>query len=151
MNKKQNGFTLIELMIVIAIIGIIAGIGYPAYTQKMIEVKRSEALVALQKIAQMQEEYFSRNSSYADELITLGYNKNKIESETGIYKVSIEDTEPSNCDGNNSNPCLGYTLVAKPESKAQKKDEDCASIRLDHLGRKTAKNKKNKDSKECWS
>ena len=56
---KQRGITLIELMIVIAILGILVSIAYPSYTQYVQRSNRSEGMNELVRIANMQEQFFS--------------------------------------------------------------------------------------------
>ena len=64
MKKKCNGFSLIELMVVIAIIGIIAGIAYPSYNNSILKGRRAEAQVALMELLQQQERYMTQRNSY---------------------------------------------------------------------------------------
>lgn len=66
-----QGFTLIELVIAIAIIGILAGIAYPAYQEHVTKARRSEAMVALTAAANAFERYRSGNNfTYADACVT---------------------------------------------------------------------------------
>lgn len=63
-NKSANGFTLIELMIVVAIVAILASIAYPSYTSSVIKGKRAEGRAALTELMQQQERYMTQNNSY---------------------------------------------------------------------------------------
>ena len=56
--KKQNGFTLIELMIVVAIIGVLSAIAYPSYQSYMKKSARADAKVGLTKLADKQERFY---------------------------------------------------------------------------------------------
>lgn len=66
--KKTKGFTLIELMIVIVIIGILVTIAYPAYQGYITRTKRSDAKVALLALQQAQEKYRANCATYADRI-----------------------------------------------------------------------------------
>jgi type IV pilus assembly protein PilA len=63
-NKKQKGFTLIELMIVVAIIGILAAVAIPAFLEYMKSGKGSEADLALNRLAKSAKTYRIKNSGY---------------------------------------------------------------------------------------
>lgn len=68
----MRGFTLIELMVAVAIIGILAGIAYPSYTQYVLKARRAEAKSMLQEIQLLQEKYRANNSTYGT-LSNLGW------------------------------------------------------------------------------
>lgn len=63
-RRHQKGFTLIELMIVVAIIAIIAAIAYPSYTQHVIKARRSDAEGALLNFANAMERYYTEKGTY---------------------------------------------------------------------------------------
>ncbi len=60
----QSGFTLIELMIVVAIVAILASVAYPAYTDSIVKGKRAEGRAALTELMQQQERYLTQNNCY---------------------------------------------------------------------------------------
>ena len=62
--KGQKGFTLIELMIVVAIVGIIAAIAYPSYTEHVRKTKRSDGQGALMGLAGAMERHYASNNGY---------------------------------------------------------------------------------------
>ena len=74
-KSNQNGFTLIELMIVIAIIGILATIAYPSYTQYVINANRAAAQAEMMDIANRQQQFLLTNRNYVDQatLTASGY------------------------------------------------------------------------------
>ncbi|MFZ2293483.1 MAG: type IV pilin protein [Polaromonas sp.] len=65
MNKRiSSGFTLIELMIVVAIVAILASIAYPAYSNSILKGRRAEGRTALAELMQQQERYMTQNNAY---------------------------------------------------------------------------------------
>ena len=72
--EQNRGFTLIELMIVVIIIGVLASIAYPAYRNYMSQSRRSDAQIALTQAAAAQEKFFSDCRTYTDK-VTAAYNQ----------------------------------------------------------------------------
>ncbi|MGH8803599.1 MAG: type IV pilin protein [Polaromonas sp.] len=63
--KKNRGFTLMELMITVAVIGILAAVGYPAYLDQIRKARRAEAQAALMNISARQQQMLLDTRSYA--------------------------------------------------------------------------------------
>ena len=74
-KQRRNGFTLIELMITVAVVAILTAIAYPAYTQFIIRSKRSAAQAQMMDIATRQQQFLIANRGYADDtaLANSGY------------------------------------------------------------------------------
>lgn len=72
-RRRVAGFTLIELMIAVAIIGILVRLAYPAYTQSVLKSHRTEAKTALLDLASREERYFSTTNQFTTSAPALGY------------------------------------------------------------------------------
>lgn len=126
------GFTLVELMVVVAAIGIILAIAYPAYTDFVERSRRSEATEALQNLATLQEQFYNHNKAYSGSLADLGMPAT---TENGYYNLSI--TLGAAVDGT----VQSYTLSANAQGP-QATDTECATIQFGSNGSKTPS--------ECW-
>lgn len=120
----QRGFTLVELMIVVAIIGILASIAYPAYTEQVKRGKRSDAATVLMEAAQfMQRYYIAKNTFEGADLETGGLNYAPKGAAEGArtYDISVDVPE--------DNP-RSFTLTADPMFT----DEVCGNLTLTDTG-----------------
>ena len=82
----EAGFTLIELMIVVAIIGVLAAIAYPSYQDQVRKGRRAGAQTVMQAISTKQEQYLLEARQYADKASMLGVNTSEIDA---YYTISI--------------------------------------------------------------
>jgi len=133
MNTEQKGFTLIEVMIVVAIIGILAAIAYPSYDEYVKRGNRTEGQAFLSDVAARQERHFSQNNTY----ITNNTNIAKLgltsaNSPTSKYTVALA--------GGGG----GYTLTATNQFN----DSKCATLTLNALGQRDATGSGGKEF--CW-
>ena len=118
-EKKLSGMTLIELMIVVAIIGIIAAIAYPNFTDYVKQSRRADAMGELMKLQMAQEEYRLRNTSYAT-IADLGFT-----SSSEFYTFSVTNLGAET-----------YTLTATAKG-AQVSDTECATMSINQNDQKT--------------
>ena len=107
-TRFTAGFTLLELLIVVAIIGILAGVGIPAYNGYITDSKEETAKNNLRSIAMMQSSYFSDNNSYY-----LASNTNSIN--TNLFGKSTLDTS-GDYDYRTVTHASGFQAVATPKS-----------------------------------
>jgi type IV pilus assembly protein PilE len=89
--KKHSGFSLLELLVVLVIVGILASVAYPSYVDSVRKANRSEAIAELQNILAAQERYFLRNKTYAKDLTLLGYPAG---GTLDNYTLAGEDCDP---------------------------------------------------------
>ena len=122
--KNNTGFTLIEVMIVVAIIGIIAGIGYPSYTKYLHKAGRAEGSALLLEVMEKQEQHYRRKRTYATDLSELGY-AGAVETER--YKIS----EMKACENTTIRRCVEITADSQGKQPA---DDD---MTLDSKGKKS--------------
>lgn len=86
MNRKNQGFNLVELLIAIAIVGIIAAIALPAYNSSTQKGRRSDGQAMLMDAASKMEAYFFENKTYTSTLADLGLTSTSPE---GYYTLSV--------------------------------------------------------------
>lgn len=162
---KQNGFTLMELMITVAIAAIIAAIAVPSYEVQVRKGKRPDAKVELLRIAQIQESYFAQNLSYARDLTStlanggLGLTGPSVRSEKHEYIITMAALANGGgaCNGTSANSCSSYTIFATPGgadgigSGSQVHDTDCPRFTITNTGLKgTSASASATDVNKCW-
>ena len=132
--KQRAGFSLLELMITVAIIGILASIAYPSYTEYVIRAKRSDGKAALLK-AQLAEEKWRANHTTYGGLTEIGVSSS---SEDGYYAISISGTPTATT----------YTIIATPNFT----DTKCGTLGItQNMGVET-KTKTGTDTiTNCWA
>ena len=95
--RETYGVTLMELLIVVAIIGILGAIAYPNYREFTARAKRNEARAALLKIATNQERFYLDNRSYTSDMTNLGFSvAGNFKTETGSYEIDVADGADAN-------------------------------------------------------
>ena len=138
-NKKQCGFTLIELMIAIVIVGILSAIAFPSYTSYVLRGKRGEGRAFLMEAAALQERYYSDCNKYGD----LGGANNcaantvniPTTSETGLYTLSATMGDANR---------QSFTLTATPTFA----DADCGNLTINQAGQRGESGTDTVDN--CW-
>mgnify|MGYP003633985984 FL=1 len=112
--KKLNGFTLVEIMIVLAIIAILFSIAVPSYRTFTQKSQRTEGQALLLEVQTYLERYYFNNQRYPDSLSKLrAYQGDKVESENLYYQVTLDADQscsPESC----------YLLIAKHVSGEEK-------------------------------
>jgi type IV pilus assembly protein PilE len=128
--RHDAGFTLIELMIVVAIIGIIAAIAYPSYLDNVRDTRRAATQADLMELAQWMERQYSANFSYLDgsgNAPTLPFTQSP-RNGTAFYVISFDGSVAANT----------YTLQAVPSG--DQSNDECGTLRVINTGAKSAVN-----------
>lgn len=143
---KRNGFTLIELMIVVVLVGLLATVALPSYRQHVLRTQRTLAQGTLAELALRQEGFLADRKRYATTLTELGLAAERMYLQPGgalgteaggaIYRLQLDAAA--------GDP--GYRLSALPEPAAAG-DSACGTLTLDHLGIRTASGSLGSD---CW-
>ncbi|MFA7552717.1 MAG: type IV pilin protein [Spongiibacteraceae bacterium] len=105
-HKKAKGFTLIEVMITVAILGILIAIALPNYRSFVLKGNRSDAMAILNEVMQAQERYAAANDTYVTDISTLGYANPQLSAE-GNYRVAA-----GNCTSGGITVCVRLTATA---------------------------------------
>jgi type IV pilus assembly protein PilE len=130
-GNRQYGFTLIELMIVVAIIGILAAIAYPSYTQYVQRANRADAQAIMLENAQFMERYFTTNGTYVGATLP---KQQSPESGTAKYSIILSPVPTA----------TGFTIQAALSGSYA--DPLCGTLTISQTGEKTASGA----LADCW-
>lgn len=144
-RANSGGFTLIELMIVVAIIGIIAAIAYPSYTNQVVKTKRGAATACLSEQASYMERFYTTNLRYDEDQDgtdnpladgSLELDCMRAGQTGGDYSYTVKPLKRSS-----------YTVNAAPQGAQKSNDgSSCGTLTLDEKGSRGADG----DVGSCW-
>ena len=129
-NNRTRGFTLVELLVVVAIVGILGAITYPSYLEIVKKSRRSDARSALLDQANNLELHFSNSNTY------VGYVTSA--SPEGFYTITVTPTNTT------------YTLSATGVAGTTQENDDCGTYTYDNTGAKGATPKNGMTVATCW-
>jgi len=125
---RVRGFTLIELMVTVAIVGMLAAVAYPSYIDYIIRSKRSAAQGYMLELSSLQQRYLLDARTYAADLATLNSSvpSNVSPNYTVTTSLKTGTTLP------------GFTVTATPIGSQLARDTACGTLTIDEAGTKTA-------------
>jgi type IV pilus assembly protein PilE len=129
---SEGGFTLVELMVTVAIIAILATIATTSYTSQVQKSRRTDARSALLDLAGREEKIYSTTNTYTNSLATLGYSSATVGS--GYYTVAVVSPDPTQPA---SATIPTYSITATPIN-SQLGDTQCTSLSVNQTGAQTA-------------
>lgn len=134
-RRANAGFTLMDVMIAVAIVGILAAIAFPSYTQSVVKTKRRAAAVCLASFATHMERFYTTNLRYDQTVAGVAMNT------AALTALNLECASAANTGADysygfaaNMPTPTTYTLVATPTGSQASKDAGCGSLSLTHTG-----------------
>ena len=133
---RHQGFSLIELLITVAIIGILAMIAVPMYSNYVARSRQADGQAKLMQVAQDLERCYTQYSKYDDDNCSV-FASGTVISDQGFYVISASGGDLTEST---------FTLTATPQNE-QADDTDCGNLKLTHLGEESATGD---DPDSCW-
>lgn len=139
-SNTQRGFTLLEILIVVAILGILVSIALPAYNDSVLRANRAEAKSELLQVAADQERYFSSFNTYIDDatpLVTPTVADRDRTTQNGFYVISVG----AGASG------IGSSFIATATPQGDQTDDVCTTLTITNTG---VRGSTGAAVDECW-
>ncbi len=144
----SSGFTLVEMVVVVAIISILAAVGYPSYIEYVVRSHRQAARAALLQVADRQEQFFLDNKRYAETLDELNYGDATLGLDADGQFTAADDDDRTyriTLDGDDASDTT-YTVLAIPDLAQAERDTACGTLSLSHAGER----QQTGAGENCW-
>ena len=141
LHHSSRGFTLIELMIVVAVIGILGAIAYPSYTEYVMRSHRTDARMGLLQAQQWLERAATATGLYPT---TLPASLTWADDSSKRYTLGFS----------NGNSDTAFTLTATPKQNSPQIKDKCGTLTLAHTGQRDIKDKPSGSTMtaaDCWN
>jgi len=149
-ERTERGFTLLELMIVVAIVGILAAIAFTVYSAQVQKARRTDARTAVLDLAGREERFFSVANNYSQTPTDVGYAglfPQVVGS--GYYNLGVTVPDPNFVAAGGVGPSYVITATAINQQIA---DSSCASFSINQLGKQSSLDSGGADSTAiCWA
>lgn len=137
LRSGSRGFTLIELMIVVAVVAILAAIAYPSYQEYLRKARRAQVKADIVEYMQLAERYHTVNNSYVGFELLADQQRSPRGGGTAWYTIAINPAATAN-----TITIVGTTVASTPQAK-----DKCGNVGINQAGVKT--NSKGALS-DCW-
>jgi type IV pilus assembly protein PilE len=127
-HRRRGGFTLLELMIVLVVMGILAALAITSYSRYGYRARRTDGQKLLMAIASAEERYYAQHNAYAD-LATIGYSTTvNATSEGGYYTAAVGVSTV------NSIAAQAFTATATPVAGKSQQRDTCGALTVTDTG-----------------